>query len=204
MIRLLAALPPEEYERLLPLLRQVRLETQQVLSWPGAPISRVYFPISSVLSVLVQMGNGAEVEAGMVGNEGVLGLPLFLGATTTPHRAVVQIPGASWWMPAGAFREALRRSAPLRELLARYTQAYLVQVAQAVGCSRTHAIEQRCARWLLMAHDRVEGDRFLLTQELLAAMLGLRRPTVSKVMAGFQRRGLLEYRRGHVVVVNRS
>jgi CRP-like cAMP-binding protein len=203
MTPLLAALPREEYERLRPRLRRVPLQAQQVLLWPDTPISRVYFPITTVLSVLTRMGGGIEVEAGMIGSEGLLGLPVFLGAGSAPHRAIVQIAGEAWQMPAGAFREAVGRSAPLRELLGRYAQALFVQVAQAVGCNRTHTIGQRCARWLLMAHDRVDGDRFLLTQELLATMLGVRRPTVSKVMAGLQRRGLIEYSRGHVAILDR-
>src|SRR5206468_8780372 len=137
---LLAALQGrEEYDRLLPHLSRVCVEAQQVLYWPGERITRVYFPITSVLSVLAVMGEGVEVEAGIVGSEGLLGLPVFLGATASPHRAVVQIAGEAWRMPADAFREAFGQSPALHDLLGRYTQAFIVQVAQAVGCNRIHS-----------------------------------------------------------------
>jgi CRP-like cAMP-binding protein len=203
MATLLAALPREEYERLVPHLRRVHLDVRQVVYWPGRAISRVYFPISSVLSLLADMGEGIEVEAGIVGSEGLLGLPVYFGATTTPHSAVAQVAGDAWQMPADAFRQALDLSPALRILVGRYAQAFFVQLAQGAGCSRTHSVEQRCARWLLMVRDRVEAEGFALTQELLAAMIGARRASVSTAMAALQRRGLIEYTRGHVTIRQR-
>jgi CRP-like cAMP-binding protein len=201
---LLAALPPDEHERLRPLLKRVHLDTLQVLYRPGERITRVYFPITSVLSVLVLMGDGVEIEAGIVGNEGLLGMPLFHGTAESPHRAVCQVAGEAWQVPADAFREALGQNPGLPALLGRYAQALFVQVAQAAGCNRVHSIEQRCARWLLMVHDRVGQDQLFLTQELLAGMLGVRRATVSQVMADLRRRGLVRYTRGHVTILDRA
>jgi CRP-like cAMP-binding protein len=139
-----------------------------------------------------------------VGREGVIGLPLFLGAEATHGRAVCQVAGEAWRLPAAAFREEAGRDGPLRERLLRYTQALFQQVAQTSGCNRLHAHEERCARWLLQIHDRVPGDAFRLTQEYLALMLGVARPSVTLVMGALQRAGLVAYHRGALTILDRA
>jgi CRP-like cAMP-binding protein len=200
--RLLAALPPEERRRLVPRLERVHLTVKQPLLEPQTPITHVYFPVDGVVSLVAVMADGATAEVTTVGHEGLVGLPVFLGAESSPILAVCQIAGDAWRLPAAAFRAAARR-APLRELLHRYTQALLDELAQTAACNRLHPLEERCARWLLMTHDRVAADHFQLTQEFLASMLGVRRPTVSVVMSLLRRAGLVRYTRGAVTVVDR-
>ena len=182
----------------------MRLELRQVLYWPDEPITHAYFPIDAVGSLLTLLGAGDTVEAGLVGREGVIGLPLFLGAERTHGRAVCQVAGDAWRLPAAAFREESGRDGPLRSQLLRYTQALLQQVSQSSGCNRAHPNEERCARWLLMIHDRVPGATFPLTQEVIAVMLGIRRPSVTVVMGALQQAGLLTYHRGALTILDRA
>jgi CRP-like cAMP-binding protein len=200
---LLAALPPDERARLLARAQRVRLPHDRVLYWPDAPIEHVYFPVGSVVSLLALLGDGAAVEAGMVGNEGVVGLPVFFGGGATHGRAVCQVGDGAWRLPAAVFREEAGRDGALQAGVLRYTQALLQQVAQASACNRGHPVEERCARWLLMTRDRTPGDTFRLTQEYLAIMLGVRRPSVTVVMGALQRAGLLTYHRGQLTLLDR-
>ncbi len=201
--RLLAALPAEARRRLQPRLERVRLQIRQPLYEPHQPIEHVYFPITGVVSLFAAMADGPLVEVSTVGREGMVGVPVFLGAAAVAGRARCQIEGDSWRLPSAAFQEAARRDGPLRDLLERYVAVYLDELSQWAGCYRAHELEARCARWLLITHDRVEGDRFLLTQEFLASMLGVRRATVSAVMGAFRRAGLVRYTRGHVTILDR-
>ena len=201
--RLLAALPREDYERLLAKLDMVSLAIKQIVYEPNGPIPHVYFPTSAVTSVISIMEDGVGVEVATVGNEGMVGLPLFLGAATTPLQAFCQVPGAAARLKADVFRDEIDRGSPLHGLLQRYTQALLNQIAQSAACNRVHSIDQRCARWLLMTHDRVRADQFLLTQEFLAQMLGVRRASVNTAAGMLQKAGFIRYTRGRITVTDR-
>src|SRR5437867_1209899 len=189
--RLLAALPRQDYERLLPDLEHRTHGIREVVYEPNGPISHVYFPINGVFSLVTIMADGAVLEAATIGNEGMVGLPVFLGAETMPARAFSQVPGHAVRMSVEAFREAVRRSDPFQRMLLRYTQALVNQIAQTAACNRHHSIEERCSRWLLMTQDRVERDHFLLTQEFLGQMLGVRRQSVNAVADLLQKAGLI-------------
>ncbi|HEX8903307.1 MAG TPA: Crp/Fnr family transcriptional regulator [Longimicrobiaceae bacterium] len=202
--RILAALSREEWERIRPSLERVRLDVRQVLFEPNRPISHVYFPEDAVVSIIGLMDDGSAVEAATVGNEGMVGVPVYLGAMQMAGQAFAQIPGHALRMPAGALREEVRRGSGLAALLGRYTQALFTLVAQSSACNRKHPVEQRCARWLLMTHDRVTGDTFELTQLFLSQMLGVRRATVSEAAAALQERALIEYTRGRITVLDRA
>jgi CRP-like cAMP-binding protein len=201
--RLLAALPRQEYRSLRPDLEPVTLEAEQVLFEPGQPIRHVYFPERGLVSVLALMEDGAGIEAGLVGREGMAGVPLFLGRDTAPFRVVVQVPGSAQRLEAGPFRAALRRGRGLDERLRSYVDAFLTHLAQTAACNSRHSVEKRCCRWLLLYHDRVGEDEFPLTQKYLAAMLSVRRTGVAEVAGALQRAGLIRYRRGWVTVVDR-
>jgi CRP-like cAMP-binding protein len=202
--RLLAALPREEYERLLPHLELVPLEYKQILYQPNEPIDYVYFPNNGVASLLTIMENGDAVEVGTVGNEGMVGLPVFLGAKTIPGQAIVQIPGDGLRMRVDVFQNKVTSQSPLYNLLQRYTQALFNQIAQSAACNRLHSIEERFCRWLLMTQDRVGKDKFPLTQEFLSQMLGVRRASVSVVASTIQRAGLITYTRGKITILDRE
>jgi len=203
--RLLAALPPEELDRLRPALDTVLLEFKQDLYRPGEPISHVWFPHSGVLSMANEVLEARPVEIATVGNEGFIGTPLLLGAEDMPTRCFTQIPGTASRMEAGAFREAQGANPTFRALLLRHTMALLNQIAQSAACNRAHPIEERCARWLLMTHDRVNGGKhFPLTQDLMAQMLGVRRASVSVAQAMLQKAGLIRYTRGTINVLDRE
>jgi CRP-like cAMP-binding protein len=201
--RLLAGLTRKEYERLLPKLERVSLEFKQVLAEPHKPASHVYFPVSGVVSLVTYMGDGAGTEVGIVGNEGMAGISVFLGSGREVGRVFCQVSGEALRMEAKALREETKGGSPLNEMLLRYTQALLVLVSQSTACNRLHTVEERLCRWLLMTHDRVEGDHFPITQEFMADMLGVRRPTVSLVASTVQRAGLISYSRGKMKVVDR-
>lgn len=201
---LLAALPPEEYERLLPSLQPMSLDEDHVLIEPFQPIRHVFFPFSGAVSLVMQAGPGQQIEAGMVGSEGLVGVCLSLGSNRAPMRAVAQTSSHGLGMTAQAFRAEMQRNGPLTQAVHRYAQGYLVTLAQGLVCIRAHRIEQRCARWLLMLHDRVGTDHFRLTHKKLARMLGVRRATVSEVASRLQRHGLVDYERGLMTIVNRA
>ena len=194
--RLLLALPRTAYRALLPDLEAVILPHGAVLFEARDRITHVYFPQRCVISLLATAGDGEGVEVGLVGNEGMVGLSVFLGATSSTTQAVQQIPDGAWRMEVGAFRRAIAGSASLGQVLRRYTQSVISQVSQGLACNQRHAVRPRCARWLLMAHDRVGADRFKLTQEFLGQMLGAQRPTVSITARGLQSLGLIRYARG--------
>ena len=201
----LARLAPEESGWLSERLETVELAHAQVLVEAGSTYEHVYFPDSAVLSVISRMADGSAAEVGTMGNEGIAGLPVFLESGATENEVVAQIPGAARRVTAEAFAAGAQEQRTLRRLLNRYTQAYLAQVAQTAACNRLHGIEQRCARWLLMTHDRVGGaDQFPLTQEYLAIMLGVRRAGVSVAAGALQDAGLIRYRRGDIQITDRD
>jgi CRP-like cAMP-binding protein len=201
--QLLAALPRKDLARLRPQLETVTLGLKERIYEPHRPIPYIYFPNTGVTSILTIMKDGKATEVGMVGKEGMLGLPVFLGTDRSSGQSFSQVPGESLRLAADAFRAALRRSRALVDLLHRYTQALFTQVSQSAACNSLHPIEKRCARWLLMTHERVEIDEFVLTQELLAMMLGVRRASVAAVAGKLQDAGLIRYRRGRLRVLDR-
>ena len=202
--RLLAALPFEDYERLMLQCTRVELRLRDVLIAPRVPIPHVYFLQSGVASVIVEGVEGAGIEAAAVGFEGFVGLPVLLGATSTTNRVFVQVAGHGWRLPAEAFRAFVDATPALRHVLLRYSQYYIDEVSQSVACNARHNLEQRCARWLLMTNDRVHGSAFDLTHDFLALMLGVHRPAASLAMGAHQRAGLIHYSRGHIEVLDRK
>ncbi len=202
--QLLAALPTEEYKRLLPNLELVSLNFKQIIYAPDEPIEYVYFPNSGVISLVNVTEDGKTVEAGMVGNEGMAGIPVLLGADKMPGLAISQVVGDAVRMKADVFKREVTPGTSLYKLLLRYTQALLNQISQSVACNSLHPVERRCCRWLLMCHDRVRSDQFMLTQELLSQMLGVRRASVSVVAATVQKAGLIRYNRGRITIVDRE
>jgi CRP-like cAMP-binding protein len=201
--RLLLALPHADYLALLPSLEAVVLARGALLFEARERIRHVYFPQRCVISLLTAVEAEPRVEVGLVGNEGMVGLTVFLGATTASTQAVLQVPDGAWRMEVAAFRRAAGTGTALHRVLQRYTQTVISQVTQCLACNQRHAVSPRCARWLLMAHDRVGADRFTLTQEFLGQMLGTRRPTVSRTARGLQSRGLIRYSRGTITVTDR-
>jgi CRP-like cAMP-binding protein len=187
----------------MPQLTPVRLTLRQELVEPDVPIRDVYFIREGVGSMLATEQEGGEIEVGTIGNEGFVGLPVLNGADRTPYRIMVQVEGDAWRLPADAFRQLVDERATVRHLLLRYAQYFADQLSQSVACNRLHTVEERCARWLLMTHDRVHGDTFELTHEFLALMLGVRRAGVTVVMGVLQGAKIVEYTRGRVSVLDR-
>jgi CRP-like cAMP-binding protein len=203
--RLLAALPRQERDRLVRRTDEVTLGLGDVVYRPNGPIRHVYFPRTGILSMVIDTEDGHTVEVGTVGNEGMAGLPAFHGAESSPTRVYCQVPPCVCRrMPADVFRDETRRPGPLQDLAHRYAQALLNQSAQSTACNRLHPVEERLARWLLMTHDRVEGDELRLTQEVLSEMLGVRRPSVTLAAGALQQAGLIRYARGRVTVLDRA
>ena len=201
--RLLAALPENEYARLRPLLGHVPLAFGTVLYEPGDAIHFVYFPHGGMVSLLSSAGERATLEVGLVGQEGIVGLPLFLGVATSAHHTLVQGAGEAAVLEAGAFVTAVERSRTLSRLLRRYTHAQLTELAQRLVCNHFHPIEARLARWLLLAHDRMQTDEMQLTQALLAQMLGVRREAVTRTAGGLAARRLIRYHHGQLTILDR-
>jgi len=201
--QLLAALPPTEWDRLRTGLEAVEMPLGQVLYESGSAMSHVYFPSTAIVSLLYLMENGASAEIAVVGREGIVGISLFMGGGTTPSRAVVQSAGRGWRMSAGAIQQEFNRSGPTMHLLLRYTQALITQMAQTAVCNRHHAVDQQLCRWLLLSLDRLDGDRLVMTQELIANMLGVRREGVTECALKLQAAGLIRYARGKIVVLDR-
>jgi CRP-like cAMP-binding protein len=202
--RLLAALPAEVYDQLVPSLEPVSLPLKQLLYEPNHAIAYVYFPLTAVISLVTLMQDGQKVEVGTIGNEGMVGLPVFWGAETISGQAFAQIPGEAMQMPSALFRSHALQQGPLQDLLLLYTQTLFTQMAQSLACNSLHRMEQRCARWLLMSQDRARAAQFPLTQEFLAQMLGVRRAGVSEVASRLQQEGLIQYHRGIITIVNRE
>ena len=205
--RLLAALPPDELVRLQPLFTRIDLPFDRQLQKQGAPIKRVYFPSAGVCSATHAMSDGRIVEVATVGGEGIVNIEALFGADIQEHDVIVQVPVAGGFaevMDAQEFREEVARSAPLRDLAMRYAQAYMVMSTQCTACNGLHTVEERCARWLLMTHDRARVDTFEISQEYLAAMLGVRRATVTLVAGVFRRAGLIDYQRRQMTIRDRG
>jgi len=201
--RLLRALPLAEYARLLPQLTPVVLGLKQVLIEPDAPIRDVYFPRSGVGSMIADEQEGGAVEVGTIGPEGFIGLPVLMGADRMPYRVFVQVEGDGWRLSADAFRRLVDERPTVRHLLLRFAQTFSDQVSQSVACNRLHTVDERCARWLLMTHDRVHGESFELTHEFLSYMLGVRRAGVTVAMGTLQGAQIVRYARGRVTVLDR-
>lgn len=201
---ILAQLPDKDYAQLRPHLKLEQAEMKQSAYAPGEPISRVYFPLSAVYSLVSTADGQLAVEVATIGHEGFVGLPVYLGAATSPQTAYCQVPGDTACLEVDQFRQALRRDGALHALISRYTQTTMVQISQNVVCNRSHPAEQRMARWLLTTQDRVGRDEFPLTHEFLAQMLGVHRPTVSETAQRIQTQGLIQYRRGIITITNRD
>jgi CRP-like cAMP-binding protein len=201
--RLLVALPGEDYDRLLPHLERVSLPLRDILYEANGPIAHVFFPLNGVVSLVI-MDAGFTLEVGVIGNEGMVGTPVFLGSDRSPTKAIAQIPGAALRMEAEVFQREMRRLGPLHGLVQRYTQSMINQISQSIVCNRRHSVEKRMCRWLLMSHNRVEADEFPLTHEFLAQMLGVCRPTVTAVAGTLQKAELITYHRGKITVLDRK
>ena len=201
--RLLGLLPPRDYARLRPHLQPIPLHYRQSLYRAHKPIGFVYFIETGVGSLVNTMVNGQASEVGTIGNEGLVGLPIVFGDDRAPTSVYIQVPGAGLKMKAALFKQELARSASMRAVMEHYAHAFFNQVAQSAACNQFHSIEQRCCRWLLMTRDRMESDKFLLTQEFLAMMLGVQRTGVTAAASALQRTGLIRYTRGNVTIIDR-
>jgi CRP-like cAMP-binding protein len=202
--RLLAALPAEDYARILPTLRTVPLEFKQVLLRPGDQIKAVYFPSKGVCSIVSVMGDGRLIEVAVVGSEGMIGITAFFGGEFSVAESIVQVPGGvGQTMPIEVFRREIARRGALHDIVGRYAQALMAMFVQSVACNGLHNVEERCARWLLMTNDRA-GNEFQLTQEFLAVMLGVRRSTVTEVMGTLQEAAIVGHAHGTTRILNRK
>ncbi len=201
---LLAALPAGDYEDLIPNLQDVTFSLGNVVYESGGRLDHIYFPTTSVVSLLYTMKDGSTAEMGLAGNEGVVGIALFLGGDTSPNRAVVQIAGRAFRMRAEVLQEKFARGGPLQYLLLRYTQALITQISQTAVCNRLHSVEKRLCRWLLLCHDRVKSNELPMTQEFIANMLGGRRESVTVAAGRLQDAGLIHYARGHITILDRK
>ncbi len=201
---LLAALPDAEWNRWLPQLQSVEMPLGQVLYESGRALSHVTFPTTAIVSLLYVMENGASAEIAVVGNEGVVGISLFMGGESTPSRAVVQSAGQGFRLRAQTIKEEFNRAGPVMHLLLRYTQALITQMAQTAVCNRHHSLDQQLCRWLLLSLDRLPGNDLVMTQELIANMLGVRREGVTEAAHKLQEAGLIRYARGHISVLDRK
>jgi CRP-like cAMP-binding protein len=200
---LLAALPDAEWRRIQPHLEAVVLPLGKVLYEPGGLLPYVFFPTSAIASLLYVMENGASAEIAVVGNEGLVGISLFMGGESTSSRAVVHAAGQGFRLRAAVLMEEFNRGGPVLHLLLRYTQALITQMAQTSVCNRHHALDQQLCRWLLLTLDRLDSSELVMTQELLSTMLGVRRASVTDAAGQLQRDGLIRYERGHMTVLDR-
>ncbi len=200
---LLAALPDMEFQHWLPQLEAVEMPLGQVLYESGYTLSHAYFPTTSIVSLLYVMESGASAEIAVVGNEGIVGISLFMGGDSTPSRAVVQSAGHGFRLPAPAMQGEFNKAGPVLHLLLRYAQALITQMAQTAACNRHHSLDQQLCRWLLLSLDRLANTELVMTQELIANMLGVRREGVTEAALRLQRAGLIRYARGHISVLDR-
>ncbi len=202
--RLLGLLPADEYERLRPNLRQVSFSLGEVVYEFGAQLNYVFFPTTSIVSLLYTMENGSSAEMGLTGNDGVVGIALFMGGGTMPNRAVVQSAGEALRMKAEMLQNEFALGGRFQHLLLRYTQALITQISQTAVCNRLHSVEQQLCRWLLLSHDRVKGNELIMTQELIADMLGVRREGVTVAAGRLHDAGAISYVRGHITILDRQ
>lgn len=202
--QLLAALPAADFARIEPQLELVEMPLGEVLYESGAQMRHVFFPTSAIISLLYVMEDGASAEIAVVGNEGVVGVSLFMGGETTLSRAIVQSAGHAYRLRGAMIKDEFCRAGPMQHLLLRYTQALLTQMSQTAVCNRHHSLDQQLCRWLLLSFDRLPNDTLVMTQELIANMLGVRREGVTEAAGNLQRAGLIEYHRGHIKLLDRS
>lgn len=202
--KILAALSPAEYQRLVPHLEQVTLSVKQVLYEASEPITHVYFPNQAIASLVCIQEDGSTVEAGMVSNDGMVGLPVIWGGNSTTTTAFIQVAGNGMRMKAELLKAEFKLGGELQSLLLRYTQALFTQVTQTAACNRLHTIEERLARWLLLISDHIPSNSFALTQEFLGQMLGCRRAGVTVAAGTLSRAGIINYKRGNITILNRS
>lgn len=201
---LLAALPAAEFERLAPRLELVPMLLGETLYEPGGQLQHAFFPTTAIVSLLYVLESGSAAEIAGVGNEGMLGVSLFMGGDTTPSSAVVQTAGHGYRLPKRLLKEEFDRAGLLQRLLLRYTQALVTQMFQTAACNRHHSVEQQLCRWLLMTLDRLPSRELVMTQELVAGALGVRRESVTEAAGKLQRAGFIRYRRGHIAVLDRG
>ena len=201
---LLAALPAAECERLSAHLERVPLALGQMLYEPGGQMRHAYFPTTAIVSLHYVMESGASAEAAGVGNEGVVGISLFMGGGSTSSSAVVQIAGHAWRLEASLLKQEFDRGGPMQQLLLRYTQGLITQMSQTAACNRLHSLEQQLCRWLLLTVDRMPSRELIVTQELVARMLGVRREGITEAAGKLQQAGIIRYRRGHIAVLDRA
>jgi CRP-like cAMP-binding protein len=201
---LLAALSAPEQERLFPQLELVPMPLGKVLYESGNRLGHVYFPTDCIVSLLYVMEDGASAEIAVVGNEGLVGVALFMGGETTPSRAVVQSAGFAYRLPGAIIKQEFNRGGAMQELMLRYTQALLTQMAQTAVCNRHHSVDQQLCRWLLLSLDRLQSNELTMTQELIANMLGVRREGVTEAAGNLQDAGLIRYSRGRITVLDRA
>jgi len=201
--QLLAAMPEAEWKRWLPDIEAVDLPLGKVLYEPGMTLSHVYFPTTAIVSLLYVLENGASAEIAVVGNEGLVGISLFMGGESTPSRAVVQSAGKGCRLPAQALKDEFNRGGAVLHLLLRYTQALITQMSQTAVCNRHHSLDQQLCRWLLLSLDRLEGSELVMTQELISNMLGVRREGVTEAALQLQAAKLISYSRGRISVLDR-
>ena len=200
---LLAALPEPEWQRWLPHLEPVELPLGKVLYESGSTLTHVYFPTTAIVSLLYVLESGASAEIAVAGNEGIVGVSLFMGGGSTPSRAVVQSAGEGFMLSSELMTKEFERAGPVMHLLLRYTQALITQMSQTAVCNRHHSLDQQLCRWLLLSMDRLPGDELVMTQELIANMLGVRREGVTEGAMKLQKAGLIQYARGHITVLDR-
>jgi CRP-like cAMP-binding protein len=202
--RLLAALPAAEWARLAPHLEPVDMPLGKVLYESGSKLTHVYFPTTAIVSLLYVMKDGSSAEIAVVGYEGIVGVSLFMGADSTPSRALVQSAGAGFRLKANLMLHEFNLAGPVAHLLLRYTQALITQMSQTAACNRHHSLDQQLCRWLLLSLDRLHCRDLVMTQELIANMLGVRREGVTEAASHLQQAGLIGYRRGHITVIDRE
>ena len=202
--QVLALLPQGDRKRILARCERISLDIKTILYEANGGISDVYFPLGGMVSLVLNTRDGQTIEVGTIGNEGMVGTPLVLGADKSPVEVLIQVAGDLLRMPAKDFLRELKRSRVLREVAQRFAQALMTQISQSVACNRVHPVEERICRWLLMTHDRVGLDNMVLTQQFVSQMLGVRRPSVTVVAGGLQRAGLIKYSRGKMTILNRK
>lgn len=200
---IIRALPEDALARVSPHLELIELPLGHVLYESGSQLRHVYFPTDSIISLLYVMENGSSAEIAVVGNEGMVGVALFMGGETTPNRAIVQSAGWAYRLKSVVLKEEFSRSGPFQHVLLRYTQALLTQMAQTAVCNRHHSLDQQLCRWLLLSLDRLSSNQLTMTQELIANMLGVRREGVTEAAGKLQKQGLIEYSRGRITVLDR-